>query len=167
MHRGRGAAPARNAGSPREIEGGPGVAGSNKNRVGSAMRRSHPSGEFLEGGGGDGPRWIAAALLYISTRRGHISCVGGRGRGGPGEGGGGRREGGRVEGGVLFIYLFCPLVGDAGPAPKWRLNSPYIVRDRGGVKLCISAGASPPVPSPRAAGPTSGGTYLRGIFLSP
>jgi len=72
-----------------------------------------------------------------------------------------------VEGGVLFIYLFCPLVGDAGPAPKWRLNSPYIVRDRGGVKLCISAGASPPVPSPRAAGPTSGGTYLRGIFLSP
>jgi len=97
-------------------------------------------------------RWTAAALLYISTRRGHISS-GGKGGG---------------KGGVLFIYLFYPLVGDAGPAPKWRLNSPYIVRDCGGVKLCISAGASPPLPfPPHAAGPTNGETYLRGIFLSP
>lgn len=43
-------------------------------------------------------------------------------------------------------------------APKWRLNSPYILRPRGRVKLCISVGL------PFRLCP-EGGTYLRGIFL--
>lgn len=32
-----------------------------------------------------------------------------------------------------------------GAAPKWRLNSPYILRPRGRVKLCISVDPSPSV----------------------
>lgn len=60
--------------------------------------------------------------------------------------------------GVLFIYFIRSVREAHGATPKWRLNSPYILRPRGRVKLCISVGL-PSRPGPK------GGTYLRGISL--
>lgn len=60
--------------------------------------------------------------IYISTRRRHISKA---------------------------FYLFILFARERrGAAPKWRLNSPYTLRPRGRVKLCISVDPSLSVSRP-------------------